>query len=84
MKELQEKEKEIKQLKEDSRDATQVHTQLREEIRLQEEYARQLSDAQVTLSEEREKFETDVHEKRSSMEQVEKKFLDMEGLLQQE
>lgn len=56
-----------------------MHTQVRDEIRLKEEYARQLSDAQVTLSEEKERFETELREKGSRLEQLEKKFLDMEG-----
>lgn len=45
LKELQEKDQEIQQLKATSRDATQIQAQLREEICLKEEYARQLSDA---------------------------------------
>lgn len=45
LKQLQEKDQEIQQLKAASRDVTQMHAQLREEIHLKEEYAQHLSDA---------------------------------------
>lgn len=71
LKELQEKDQEIQQLKAASRDATQVQAQLREEIRLKEEYARQLNDAQVMLLEEKARFEIELCKKDNCIEQVE-------------
>lgn len=84
LKELQERDQEIQQLKAVSRDATLIQAQLREEIRLKGEYAQQLSDTQVMLSEGKSKFEAKLHEKEASLELAEKKLQDMEFLLHQE
>ncbi|XP_059070556.1 uncharacterized protein LOC131860195 [Cryptomeria japonica] len=61
-----------------------MQAQLCEEIHLKEEYARQLSDIQVILSEEKARFKTELHGKEDSLEKFESKFLDMEVLLQRE
>lgn len=62
LKELQEKEQEVQQLKAASKNGTQIQALLLEEIHLKEEYAQYLSNVHVTLSKEREKFETTTHE----------------------
>lgn len=80
-KELQEKEQEVQQLKVASRYATQIQAQLWEEFRLKEEYTQYLSNVQVTLSEEREKFETTTREMQSSLEKTKKELQNVKGLL---
>lgn len=67
LKELQEKDAEIQQLKAASRDVTQVQMQLREEIPLKEDYARQLSEAQVSLSEEKTNSEVELKAREASL-----------------
>ncbi|XP_059068448.1 uncharacterized protein LOC131858966 [Cryptomeria japonica] len=56
--------------------------QLHEEILLKEGYARQLSEAQVSLSEEKMKFDAQLKVKEASLEQSSERILEVETLLQ--
>lgn len=80
-KELQEKDSVIYNLKATSRDVTQVQMQLREEILLKEGYARQLGEAQVSMSEDKMKFEAELEAKEASLGQSGERILEMETCL---
>lgn len=84
LKELQDKDSEIQRLKAASRDVAQVQMQLRKEILLKEGYAQQLSEAQVSRTDERTTFEAELKAKETSLEQSGKRVSELETLLQQE
>lgn len=58
--------------------------QMREEIILKEGYACQLSEAQVSLSEEKMKFEAVLKVKEASLGKSDERILEVETLLQHE
>lgn len=84
LKESQDKDSKIRQLIATSRDVAQVQIQLREEILLKEGYAHQLSEAQVSQTDERMTFEVKLKAKEVSLEQFGKHVSELETLLQQE
>lgn len=61
-----------------------MQVQLCEEVRLKEEYAQHLSDMHIMLLEEKAIFEAKLQDREDSLELSERKFLDIEVLLQQE
>lgn len=81
MKELQERDVEIQQLKATSRDVAQVQIQLHEEILLKEDYAHQLSEAQVSWLEEKPSFEAELEVKEASLRQSGECISELETLL---
>lgn len=82
LKEAQDKDSEIQRLKVTSKDVAQVQMQLREEILLKEGYAHQLSEAQVSQTDERMTFEAELEAKEASLEQSNKHVSELETLLQ--
>lgn len=81
LKELNEKDTKIQWLKVASRDVTQVQMQLCEEILLKEDYACQLSEAEVSQSEVKMNFEAELKERETSLRQSCERISDLDTLL---